>query len=186
MPTRVSACFFAVLLGACVASRAPDSAFFSSLDTIRGLAGVYRNLGEGGRGASPVYLSALIWPQEPDMDHAAVAFIEVSVPAKNTLAVKALRGDGVEKEGLFVEGRDFELRAGRIRLKHELGIAGFRADEPLLGPYYENREIGLDTGGHGRYKQSFGVAGLVFLIVPVAMAGSDEVRFIRVGDAPAR
>jgi len=171
-----------MLLGGCVTSGPSDSATFGHIEAIGDLEGTYRNLGEGGGGTRPVYLSALIWPDAADIDHAAVVAVEVKASGSDTLCVKALGKDGTEKEGAFVEGKDFVVDAGRIRLKQVAGIAGFKVGEPLVGPYYESIEIGLDERGHGKYRQRFSAAGLAFLVIPIAVDGSDEVLFVKIGD----
>jgi len=155
---------------------------FGHVEAIGDLEGVYKNSGEGGAGSQPVYLSALIWPNAADIDHAAVSAIEVKVSGNHTLCVRALGKAGIEKEDTFVEGKDFVLNAGRIRLKQVVGIAGFKVGEPLVGPYYESVEIGLDERGHGKYRQRFSAAGLAFVVIPIAIGGSDEVRFVKIGE----
>lgn len=173
--------FLAMLLGGCITSRPPDNADFGRIETVSDLEGIYQNLGEREQGAPPIYLSAVIWPKAAELNHAAVVTIEVKVTGNNTLTVRALRKDGVEKEDTFVEGKDFELHSGRIRLKQHVGFSGATGGNPYLGPYYESVELGLDEKGHGKYKEQGFVAGLAFLIVPIAVGGSDEVRFVRIG-----
>gem|GEM_PF-6182870 len=127
-------CCAALLCGACITTRAPDSTPFAHINALQNLAGVYQNRGEVGSGAPQVYLSAVIWPADSTLHHEQITCIEVTVAGQDTLTVRALSVDGVEKEGSFAAGSDFELSAGRIRLKHEAGFAGFKVGEPLLGP----------------------------------------------------
>lgn len=173
--------FIVVFLGACINSSPLDNADFGRIETVNDLEGIYQNLGEREQGAPPIYLSAVIWPKAAELNHAAVVTVEVNITGNNALTVKALRKDGVEKEDTFVEGKDFELHSGRIRLKRIAGIAGFKSGDPIVGPHYESVELGLDEKGHGKYKELGFVAGLAFLVVPIAVRGSDEVRFVRIG-----
>ena len=176
-------CCLALLLTGCVSFRPPENTDFGRIESLHDLEGVYQNRGKRAQDGPPVYLSAVIWPNRTEINHSAVIAVEVSVAGSGTITVKALRRYGVEKEDTFVEGKDFELHSGRIRLKQTAGIAGFKAGEPLVGPYHESIELGLDEQGHGAYKQQVSAAGLAYLVIPIAVSGSDEVRFIRIGKA---
>src|SRR5438093_1175367 len=98
-------CLVMLLDGCITTTRPPENVEFGNIETIRDLEGVYQNLGEGKQGATPVYLSAVIWPRTEGMIHAAVVAIEVRAVSDNTLVVRALKKDGVEKEDTFVEGK---------------------------------------------------------------------------------
>lgn len=154
---------------------------FGCIQSLQDIEGVYQNRGEREQGTAPIYLSAIIWPNRTEINHSAVTAVEVTVTVSNTITVRALREDGIEKEDTFVEGKDFELRSGRVRLKRKAGITGLRTGEPLVGSYLESVELGLDTEGHGKYKQQISAAGLAYLVIPVAVTGSDEVKFVRIG-----
>lgn len=169
----------AFMLGGCVFISKPDNNVdFERVEKIKQLEGTYLNLGVGGKGSNSTYLSRLIWPNS-DIDHKSVLTIDVRT-TDNVLVVKATGKDGILRESKFVEGKDFELDSGRIRLKWKLGIAGFASGEPMLGPYYEHAELGIDKRGSGKYQSGGGVAGLVYLFLPVAIVGNDEVRFEKV------
>ncbi len=47
-----------------------------------------------------------------EINHAAVVTMEIKASGGNTLRVKALREDGVEKEDIFVEGKDLITQNG--------------------------------------------------------------------------
>jgi hypothetical protein len=173
-----------LLLGGCITTGPTDNVDFGKIETIRELEGVYQNLGEREQGAPPVYLSRVIWPEAAGIDHAAITAIEVRLLSPNTLGVRASSKDGVEKESTFVEGKDFEIHSGHIRLKQNVGIAGFKSGEPVVGPYYERDELGLDRKGHGKLSKQGGFVGLVMMLIPMAIGVSEEVRFIRIDKAP--
>ncbi len=99
---------------------------------------------------------------------------------ETTIVVKALKANDVLKEATFVEGKDFELSSGRIRLMHRTGFSGATGGNPYLGPYYESTELGLDQHGHGKYREVGAAAGLAFLIVPLVGSVRDDVRFVRI------
>lgn len=174
----------AVLVAGCSASAPPRNLEFMPVDDLASLAGTYRNLGEGG-GDRPVYLASLLWPDDEELAVDRVETVEVATDGPEALVVTAHGTAGEMKRSRFVRGEDFELQDGRIRLRRGLGLAGLKADEPLLGPYYESTELGLDTAGDAKWSQHVTVAGLAFLIVPVAMDSREEVRFPRLGpDGP--
>ena len=103
-----------LLLDGCITTGPPDNVDLGEIKTIRDVEGTYQNRGEGEPGARPIYLSAQIWPNIVKMDHAAVETIEVKVVNDNTLVVKALRKDGVEKEDTFIEGKNFEIGRAHV------------------------------------------------------------------------
>ena len=172
-----------LLLAGCAASAPPGSLEFDRVDRIAELEGTYRNCGEGAAGARPVYLSSLLWPGDETCDHAAIESIRVAAAGADTLVVEAGGGGLVLRRECFVQGEDFELEDARIRLTRRLGLAGLQIGEPLFGPYYERTELGLDTAGDAKYRQRVTTAGLAFLIVPVALDSSEEIRFLRL-DTP--
>lgn len=171
----------ALTLSSCLISNPANNAEFGRVDKIQQLEGVYLNHGEGGKGANPSYLSRLIWPTAGVVDHQLVSTIEVRAISDNTLVVKALGRNGILHESIFLEGQDFELRSGRIRLNHKLAIAGFKSGEPMVGPYYENTELGIDQRGNGKYRSQGAVAGLVYMVLPIALGVNEEVRFEKIG-----
>ena len=167
-----------LLLQGCIYARPFGNAPFADIKSIAELEGVYRNLGEQKQGSTPIYLSGLIWPERKD--HASVSTIEVNALDGKTLLVRAHGSAGVLKEEQFVEGRDFELRSGRILLKKQVGFIGLIESEAhMAGPTYEQEEIGLDGRGHGKLTRRQAIVGLVMMI-PMAMGVREDVRFVRV------
>lgn len=169
-----------LLIGCIFTSRPPNNAGFGDSINLHDLEGIYQNLGERKPGASPFYLSAIIWPKAEDILHEAVETVEIKVSEGNKLIVKAHRNNGVEKEDTFVEGKDFKFRSGRILLQRGFKIAGFEDGVPALGPYYERIELGIDKTGQGKYEHRVFFAGLAFLVMPVALGESEDVRFIKI------
>ncbi|MDT8420161.1 MAG: hypothetical protein RQ754_06990 [Desulfuromonadales bacterium] len=172
------------LLCSCLsASTAPPAnAPFSELQSISELTGVYRNLGESAENVAPVYLSQLIWPTDEALRHAEIQRVAVAERGTGVLEVKAMIDNKVVKVGNFVQNKDFAIESGKITLNRETGVAGFRVGEPLVGPYHGRTELGIDTGGQGKYRRHFSAAGLAYLIVPIAVSGSDNVRFVKLSD----
>ena len=171
-----------LLLNGCNSYRPTDNVSFDKIETLKELEGVYQNLGEGEQGHLPVYLSKVIWPKPEGIRHDLITTIEVRLLSPNSLGVRARRGVGVEKEDTFVEGKDFEIHSGRIRLKHGFGSAG-DIDPILYGPYFARHELGLDTKAHGKLRKQEGFIGLL-MVVPVAAVMSEEVRFVRIDKVP--
>jgi len=165
------------VLCSCISTAPSGNLPFSTIESARDLAGTYRNKGITGEGYPSVYLSKIIWREDKAIVHEEIDAISVVELSPGLLEVKALPITETSKVSHFKEDKDFEIQNGRIILENESGIAGFKADEPLVGPYYGRRELGLDASGHGKYKSSFSVAGLVYLVIPIAMGGTDEVRF---------
>lgn len=179
MKKIISLICIALMLDGCLISRPGNNVGFDNVEKIKQLEGIYSNLGEGGKGSAPIYLSRLIWPNT-DIDHKSVVSIEVRAISGTMLVVKANGKNGGMHESTFAEGKDFELHSGRIRLKNKLAIAGFKSGEPMVGPYYENAELGIDQRGSGKYRMQGAVAGLVYLFLPLALGVNEEVRFEKI------
>lgn len=181
----VSCALASLLAGSCSYSAAPaDDVEFADLHDLRQLDGGYRNRGVSAPdAANPVFLSTVVFPSAAALDHEAIDIIDVRARDASTLVVKAIdaRGNTVATAE-YVEGQDFALRNGRVRLRREGALLGAAPDDPLVGPRKETVEIGLDLRRAGKYRRSFSGAGLVYLLVPVAIRDTEDVRFERVAD----
>jgi len=172
-----------ILLGCATSSTPPNNSDFAPITTLKDLEGVYSNAGT--RDASvryPIFLSSIIWPKVKGINHDKITTIEVRATDSHTLSVKAIRQDGIEREDTFVEGTDFILNSGRIRLKFHNGIAGFKGDEPMIGVYNEEVEVGVDLKGDGKYRSKGNAVGLVYSFLPIALSSREDVRFIKIGN----
>lgn len=155
-----------------------------TLVDLRSLEGVYRNIGDADPKSIPancpdcrLRLSMIIWPGDKMLDHSSIDAIEVRISKSDTLIVKALSFGKVITESLFIEGKDFTIRAGRIHIKTTVGLAA-----PVIGPGYQTIEIGLDSEGNGKYRDSSGAAGLVGFLIPIGVVGTEDVRFPRISN----
>lgn len=169
-----------ILLTGCVTSTPPDSTDFALITSLRELEGLYCNLGEGEEGMRPVYLSSLIWPSNTGFDHSSIDTIRITAVSEKSLRIEAATAEQAVKTARFIAGKDFSLRDGRLRLQGRLGWAGFKIGEPIFGPYYESTEIGLSSAGEGKYSHHVAVAGLVYMVIPMAMGVREDVRFVRI------
>ena len=166
------------LVTGCIQARG-DRTEFGTIKSLNDLQGKYQNRAEGGPvGSSPIFLSMLLWPKEAP-SHAEIETIEVNALDADSLVVRALSNRGVEKESIFSEGEQFSIVKGRIRLRWDFWIAGTRG-EPFLGPTYERAELGIDRRGQGKYRKDGAAAGLIFMLIPVVMADSEDYRFPRI------
>jgi hypothetical protein len=170
--------FCLILKGCIFRSAPPDNVGFQSVESLKAFEGVFRNLGESDGKGQQVYLSYLIW-KSPDIPHSAITAVEVRVADADSLVVRAFRDDKIEKEDTFVKERDFRIRNGRIQLNRQWALLNYGGGDPLVGPRYESYEIGLDAKGDGKYRAHGSAAGLIFLLFPVAISDTEEVRFIR-------
>ena len=167
-------------LWGCSSTAPHENQPFKEIADISELAGVYENKGDGGGGQRSIFLSKILWPKDGQLEHEEVKLIKVEKVSDQALLVQGIGQELVRKKSMFVLGRDFELTAGSIRLHSEAGIAGLKSGEPMVGLYAGGSKIGLDAQGHGKFQSSGTAAGLVFLVVPMAVSGSQEVRFRRV------
>lgn len=159
-------------------SAPPDNVAFLPVENLLEFAGIYRNLGEGGPQGKPVYLSSLIWNSR-DLDHSTFTAVEVQVADANTLVVRALSEDKIAREETFVREKDFRIEQGRIQLLWRWALFNYGGDDVLVGPRYELSELGLDVNRDVKYSSRAAGAGLIFLLFPVAISDTQEVRFLR-------
>lgn len=170
----------AVVFAGCISSTPERNSNFGIIDELKMLNGEYQNRGEGAEGVAPTYLSSLVWPSATNIDHSSITTIAVQATGKNSLLIRAYSADVLVKQDLFVLGKDFTLRSGKIRLRQGLYLAGLHVGDPLIGPYYHRDELGLDQTGHGKYRTQGALAGLVYAVLPIALFGKEEVRFVRI------
>lgn len=156
----------------------PDNKGFYDIASLYDLEGQYSNEGEAGSGilGNPL-LSRLIWGSNSTLDHDQISTIEVNTLNAKTLLVNAYIQNDICKSATFVKGVDFKFDIGKITLVREAG--GYKEGGVIVGPYYENIEIGIDKRGNGKYRLKYSVAGLAYLVVPVAAGGRDDFRFKR-------
>jgi len=170
-------------LTGCFASRPPDNVDFGAAQSLRDLEGTYWNLGEFDPKQTPAaYLSKIIWPGLEESRHRSIQTIVVRAMGDTGLSVQALSSSGVAKEQAFVRGKDFEFSGGRLRLGSYWENS---LKEPEAGGLFfahTTKELGVDRKGQGKYKSRQTVAGAAYLVVPVAMSQTNEVRFVRIGD----
>ena len=153
---------------------------FAPLPSLAPLAGVYGNRGEApAPRPAPVLLSRLLWPEDAHLPHELVETIAVEVLGARTLRVTALGRDGVRKVGEYAWGRDFHWEGGRLWLHPRLGVAGLRSGEPMLGTTTEGVALGLDREGHGKVRQTASATGMAFLLVPLHIGATTDVRFAK-------
>lgn len=178
-----SALAVALAATACSLSTAPaDNVEFATLTDLHQLDGRYRNRGIGASDSQYTYfLSAILFPGEPPLDHESIESIDVRATDTRSITVQALDSmNAVIRQVDFVEGRDFALAAGRLRIHRHGALLSQAVDDPLVGPRVETVELGLDLRGAGKYRSTFTGAGLVWLLVPVAVHAADDVRFERI------
>jgi hypothetical protein len=154
-----------------------DNINFDSNQDINKLAGIYSNKGEGSDLTGVPYLSEIIWNNNEQIDHDQISTIEVKVIDSQKVLVNAYKGNIIFKTETFIKGKDFELKDGKLRITREAGM--YKNGSIIVGPYYENIELGIDKRGDGKYRQSYTVGGLAFLVIPVAAGGRDDFRYKR-------
>ena len=170
------------LLGGCFASRPQGHVGFAKAKRLGELSGTYRNLGEGDpkETATKHYLSEIIWPGLFDPD-SSIATIEVRVSGDTGLAMRALGDSGLAvKEQTFVAGKDFQFRSGRLRIYARSSVPS--AESGGLFYVHETMELGIDQKGQGKQKRTESVIGAAYLVLPIALRSTTEVRFVRIGD----
>lgn len=182
---------FVFLVAGCAFHSKPENNLeFKEIADLQELAGVYKN-----KGNPSGFLSQKIWSditrvfpdirnvKTLDTGHENIEFIEV-ISVKNSLIVKAITDGCAVYEEKYTLGEDFKISDGKIVIKRESHLLSRGAGDVLLGPSYEDIAIGIDAGKHGKSRSTGYAAGLVFMIIPVAISDSTEIRYERVHNKP--
>lgn len=175
-------------VSACSTTGPADNVGFKGASGIESLVGTYRNLGEGMAGQYSVkhskYLSEIIWPGEAEWWHSSIKEVVVQKASERSLRVAAIKDNTESKSISFEEGKDFTIRNGRVKLKLDVGAAGsFQEGAALV--HYETIELGVDKNDDGKYRQSTGIIGVFFLVLPLFGESHEDIRFVRL-DKPTR
>ena len=184
MMLKALAVMLLIFLNGCAFHSAPkDNQEFYQISQMSELTGVYKNKGDPSG-----YFSANIWGNikliiKPEVDHKDIEFIEV-LSAENSLVVKAIKKGCSVYEKTYILGRDFKISGGKIIIHRDASLLTRGAGDVLVGPSYEQITLGIDTGKHGKYRNSGYAAGLVFLLFPIAFSETNDTRFERVNDKP--
>jgi hypothetical protein len=163
----------------CFVSKPPKNVGFGRATTLHDLEGNYVNQGEVKEGDPTAFLSAIIWPNDPDLAHGNIETVEVRAEGDTLLTVRAIGSHGdVTRTSAFRRGKQFDLREGRILLKRKSsGVVPHRDGDVMLGVVSETVELGIDARGDAKYKTTSVAAGLVYLVIPIAGGDTREVRF---------
>jgi len=181
----VKTIFISILLlffSACASHSVPkNNQSFKSITELSELSGLYKNAGDPSG-----YLSAVIWGDsieniKPEFQHEGIEFIEVKTIEKSII-VRAIENSCSIYEKTYVLGRDFEINAGQISILSETSILTRGLGDVLVGPSYEKITLGLDSRRDAKYRNSGYAAGLAFMIIPVAVSGTKDIRFERASD----
>jgi len=165
----------------CVTSGPPANVGFKQASELEEFEGVYRNAGEVKEGYPKTYLSALIWPDSNGVPHETVSRVEVRGAEKNALNVRAWMDTVLIREQTFARGKDFDVKEGRLLIRHHVGAhANNKSGDPFLGFEGHTVELGLDRRGEGKSRETTQFAGLVYLVMPIAMSEAREARFVRI------
>jgi len=183
--------WFVFLIAGCVIHTEPENNLdFQETSQLAELEGVYKN-----KGVPSGFLSQKIWPDITkvipdiknvmtlDTGHEDIEFIEV-ISTSNSLLVKAIsNGCSIYKQ-TYILGEDFEITDGKIVIHRESHLLSRGSGDVLFGPSYEDISIGIDAGKHGKSRSTGYSAGLVFMIIPVAISESYDIRYERVFNEP--
>jgi hypothetical protein len=176
MKLRFMFAVLSIFLYGCVFNSGPENnQDYDQVTKLSELAGIYKNKGE-----PSLYLSGII-QMGGDVAPKEIEFVEVS-STEDSLVAKAIRNGCSIHERRYILGRDFKISNGKIVLHRDFILLSAGAGDVLVGPKYEQITLGIDAGGHGKFRQSGSAAGLVLLLFPFAATGARDVRFERVND----
>ena len=163
----------AVVTSGCMHQGPVQNQNFREVQYLTELEGVYVNKGD-----PKGFLSQEIWPKVGNFSHEAIQYIEVN-SANDTLIVKAIKSDCVVYERSYVLGRDFSLVDGAISIRSKSHAFSRGPGDLVLGPSFQSTTLGVDPSGNGKSRDSFAMAGLVLMILPIALSDTREVKYLK-------
>jgi hypothetical protein len=176
--------FLTLLFISCVfldISRPRKELNFTQITSLDQIIGVYKNQGD-----PKGYFSESIWGSDyllgdhgKKIYHDEIDFIKVSSKNKIVL-VNAIKANCIIYSRIYVYDQDFKIINGKILLKKEIHPLTRGNDDAVVGPSYELTEIGLDTEGEVKYSRKVYGAGLVYLIIPIALREDVIIKFIKI------
>ena len=169
----------AVFLIGCSSTSPIHNPNFIEVTALKQFIGKYENLGDRGENSTLLYLSALLWSNNIDIEHSEIDTIEVLQKTTKILQINALNHKKIVYSDLFVEGKHFYLSRGKVALGNESRVVGFKSGDPMIGLKIGSSYIGLNESNNIKFSSHMKVAGLVFLFFPIAMSDSQDVVFYR-------
>lgn len=115
--------------------------------------------------------------------HEDITSINVSTTG-NTVVVKAIKSGCSLYEKTYLAGEDFTVSEGKLTIRRKLDLLTRGSDDPLLGPTYEEVTLGIDQDKQGKSKNAGYAAGLVFMLIPVAVSETTEIVYKRLDTKP--
>jgi len=125
------------------------------------------------------FLSAWLWPDV--VRDAGITVVSFVPAADGAIVVNALaEGRNVIRERTIPASA---RRDERVALEGGLWFSPFWNQSfeppPMVGPYAEHEELGLDTAGDLKLRRSSWAVGLVFLLIQFAFSSDEQFRFRR-------
>ena len=166
-----------LLVGCRTVSVPPGNLPFAADTAGAAISGCFAEQGEAAEGEKYApFLSTWLWPDAArDAGIAVVSFVPA---ADGAIVVRALTSGQNATRELAIPAS--ARRDGRVALEGGFWFSPFwnqgSEPPPLVGPYSEDTELGLDTAGDLKVRRSAWVVGLVFLLIPAAFATDEQYR----------
>lgn len=167
-----------LLLVACRTVSVPPGNLPFAAGTAAAITGCFAEQGEAEGGQAPL-LSAWLWPDLGS--DAGITVVSFAPAADGALVVRAVAdGASVKAERTLPASA---RRDGRMALAGGFWFSPFWNQSfeppPIVGPYSEHTELGLDTAGDLKLRRSGWAVGLAFLVVPFALTNDEQYRYRR-------
>ena len=153
---------------------------FAEINDLKEYEGTYKN-----RGEPKGYLSKVLWGENhnpfklgssslkyPDRN---IKYIQVKVKnRKFTISAVGKECEYFSKE--YKKDIDFKITNGQIELISKIGNT-LDGRNVVVGIKSSTVVLGLDTEGNGKFKRSRSEVGMAYMILPVAVGSTEELRF---------
>ena len=169
-----------LLLASCITSVPPGNLPFAAGAAGAAISGCFAEHGEAAEDYkyTPL-LSFWLWPDVAS--DAAITVVSFVPAADGSIVVRALAGgqNAIRERTIPASAR----RDGLVALAGGFWFSPFwnqgSEPPPFVGPYPEHTELGLDTAGDLKVRRSGWAAGLIYLLIPFALASDEQYRFRR-------
>lgn len=157
----------------------PGNLPFAAGATGAEISGCFAEQGEAEDETQTPFLSTWLWPDVAR--DAGITMVSFVAAPDGAIVVNALAGaqNVIRERTIPASAR----RDGRVGLAGGFWFSPFWNQgfepPPLVGPYSEHTELGVDTAGDLKLRRSGWAFGLVFLLIPFAFADDEQYRFRR-------
>ena len=181
MSYRISLALIVLLVSGCASHTRPSS---GSPD-LQAISGVEITGTFGNNGDPEGHLSSAFWPggilvsiHKTVLYHRDIDRVQIE-SSENGFRVNAISGSCIIAQRTLESGVDYSVNENEIVLIQKGAALNRGAGDVVVGPSRERTTLSFDSNGNAVVHNSGFMAGMAFLIVPVAASRDEQALFLR-------